>query len=223
MGKKIVIGIISIFVVLNVLLLFFTFHPDILAPLWPTIGKDQVYYWQNQPYPLGSYLLPTDNSRFIFVGKLLDVYKSKDDYVYAKVQLTKDPNTVQTIALDLPNASMHLIVHPIDQLIGIFAQSTNLNLNTSNIVYNFSKFKNQNMVFYAPLPNVLNIPFPQDEKTKLLLQKPAVIKLMDEQKKGIYCNAQLLSAFQQKKQQQMLTCIPLVPEVHVNTGVWKKL
>lgn len=222
MKKKIVFTVIVIFVLINAILAYLYFRPTVLIPLLTATEKNQVYYYNSTPYPIGSYYLYTNNTRFVFVAKLLDTYEN-DGNIYAKIQLTKNPTDTQVVSIFLKNGRTRFVDHPFDQLLGVYTESHSQLLdNSQQVLFNATKYKNQNLVFTAPLPSGMKIPTPNDPKVNALMQKPEIITLVSSQKKGADCGNKLLIEFQRKKITS-LSCVPYIVELHVNTGNWKPL
>lgn len=217
------IGVLA-FIALNVVLVYFTFNPARFVPLIASTsaGKDQVYYVGNEPYALGSVYTKRDNELYIFVGKLRDVYVSKN-IVYAKIQLKENSSQTITAQVDLPNTKVSIVDHPIDYLFDVFEQShVQIVSNPQQIIAHLSIYKRQNLAFFAPLPTSKILPTTLDPKTAAYRKRPDIIALGKLQDQALSCNTQLLTILRQK-QSPSLSCTPYLPEIHINTGRWKPL
>lgn len=216
MKRIIVVIIIIIFVLLNATFIYLINNPAILIPLLSTAVKNQVYSYLSKKYPLGSYYIYANNSRFVFVGKLKNVY-TEDNGVYAQIQPTDNTNITLTANILFANSRLRLVDHPTDQLLGVYDKSHSQLLdNPQQVLYSTLKYKNQNLVFFAALPAGMALPQVNDPKIQALMEKPEIIQLIANQKKGAVCNNELLKDFQNKKLTS-LNCILYISEIHIDT------
>ena len=214
--KKIIVVVVIIFALLNATFIYLIYNPATLIPLLSTTAKNQVYSYLSKSYPLGSYYTYTNNSRFVFVGKLKNVY-TKDNGVYAQIQPTDNANTTLIANILFANSRLRMVDHPTDQLLGVYEQSHSQLLdNAQQVLYSTLKYKNQNLVFFAALPAGMALPQVNDPKIQALMEKPEIIRLIANQKKGAACNNELLKDFQNKKITS-LNCILYISEIHVDT------